>query len=337
MSFYTAPGFQAVAAMVGYSPALTSTVPLSQPLVAPLPLTTVTGPAPAPTPGPPTKPTDVLPAANFHNSDPVTKAVMDNIMGKLPTKKQAVTCKCDICGLEFSGQIVLETHLAGAKHAKKVKSQEILKQLQNSGQTFTRDEKTRILKCEVCDVVVNSSQQLQTHLAGSKHKQKALKKGALTNAAQKPAQTSTTTSNNTTTTTTTITTATTTGTSAISSKGSDAGTAAKEVTPGPAAAGEVPAGVQKLPDAAGTKANKYFCDTCSVSLNSEIQLEQHLGSRKHKDKLLNGGRSKPRMAPYWKKPRPSYQQAGKPNKMAMAAVHYSQPLSNNFVSGGAMM
>lgn len=56
--------------------------------------------------------------------------------------------------------------------------------------------------------------------------------------------------------------------------GSDAGTAVKEVTPGPAAVGEVPAGVQKLPDAAGTKANKYFCDTCSVSLNSEIQLEQ---------------------------------------------------------------
>lgn len=73
------------------SPALTSTVPLSQPLVAPLPLTTVTGPAPAPTPGPPAKPTDVLPAANFHSSDPVTKAVMDNIMGKLPTKKQAVS------------------------------------------------------------------------------------------------------------------------------------------------------------------------------------------------------------------------------------------------------
>jgi hypothetical protein len=56
--------------------------------------------------------------------------------------------------------------------------------------------------------------------AGSKHKQKALKKGALTNAAQKPAQTSTTTSNNTTITTTT--TATTTGTNTISSKGTDA-------------------------------------------------------------------------------------------------------------------
>ncbi|KAJ9601342.1 hypothetical protein L9F63_000480, partial [Diploptera punctata] len=99
---------------------------------------------------------------------------------------------------------------------------------------------------------------------------------------------------------------------------------------------KVPPGVQKLPEAAGAKTNKYFCDTCNVSLNSEIQLEQHLGSRKHKDKLLNGGKSKPRMAPYWKKQRPSYLQGGKPNKMPMS-LQYSQPLSSNFVSGGAMM
>lgn len=65
-------------------------------------------------------------------------------------------------------------------------------------------------------------------------------------------------------------------------------------------------------------------------------LLQHLGSRKHKDKLMNGGKSKPRMAPYWKKSRPSYQQTGKPNKVPMA-VQYSKPLSNNFVSGGAMI
>ena len=37
-----------------------------------------------------------------------------------------VTCKCDICGLEFSGQVVLDTHLAGAKHAKKVLWGEVL-------------------------------------------------------------------------------------------------------------------------------------------------------------------------------------------------------------------
>nr|CAD7392406.1 unnamed protein product [Timema cristinae] len=49
----------------------------------------------------------------------------------------------------------------------KVKSQEILKILETSGQSFTRDQETKILKCEICEVVVNSSQQLQTHLAGA--------------------------------------------------------------------------------------------------------------------------------------------------------------------------
>jgi hypothetical protein len=56
--------------------------------------------------------------------------------------------------------------------------------------------------------------------------------------------------------------------------GLDAGTSAMEVDPDPAAAGEVPPGVQKLPDSTGAKTNKYVCDTCNVTLNSEIQLEQ---------------------------------------------------------------
>ncbi|XP_068085878.1 zinc finger protein 385B [Anabrus simplex] len=276
MSFYPAPTFPAVATMVNYRAAIPAAVPLSQPLVAPLPVPTVPAVA-AVTTVLERKPCDGPLSSSFSNSDPVTKAVMDNIMGKLPTKKQAVTSKCDVCNLEFSGQVVLETHLAGAKHAKKVKSQEILKQLQSSGQTFTRDEKTRILKCEICDVVVNSSQQLQTHLAGG---------------------------------------------------------AADATTPGGA---EVPAGVQKLPEGSGSKSNKYFCDTCSVSLNSEIQLEQHLGSRKHKDRLASGGKTKARPAPYWKKPRTNFQHGGgKPNKMPMM-MQYSQPLSTNFVSGGAMI
>ena len=71
-----------------------------------------------------------------------------------------------------------------------------------------------------------------------------------------------------------------------------------------------------------------------IHLNS-LYLLQHLGSRKHKDKLLNGGKSKPRMSPYWRKQRPGYLH-GKPNKMPMS-MQYSQPLSSNFVSGGAMM
>lgn len=51
-------------------------------------------------------------------NDPVTKAVMDNIMGNLPTKKPLV--RCNDCDLSFTSQTVLDTHLQGARHAKQV-------------------------------------------------------------------------------------------------------------------------------------------------------------------------------------------------------------------------
>lgn len=51
-------------------------------------------------------------------NDPVTKAVVDNIMGKLPTKKPQV--RCYDCDLDFTSQIVLDAHLQGARHAKQV-------------------------------------------------------------------------------------------------------------------------------------------------------------------------------------------------------------------------
>ncbi|XP_049856973.1 zinc finger protein 385D-like isoform X3 [Schistocerca gregaria] len=271
MSFYRAPLFPAVATVVNYS---APAVPLSQPVVTTMPIPAVMD----------RKPIEVA-APSFPATDPVTKAVMDNIMGKLPTKKQ-------------------------------VKSQEILKQLQSSGQTFTRDEKTRILRCEVCDVVVNSSQQLQTHLAGNKHKQKVLKKG-ITNAGN-----SSTLSN-----------------TSISSAANNGGGVSSEENKGAVRNVEfkIPPGVHKLPDGTRSKVNKYYCDTCSVSLNSEIQLEQHLSSRKHKDRLVNG-KGKPRSAPYWKRGRPNFNPSGKPkvNRMQLP-MQYSQPLNSNIVSGTSTM
>lgn len=35
---------------------------------------------------------------------------------------------------------------------------------------FTKDEETNGLKCNVCNVCLNSIQQLQTHLNGNEHK-----------------------------------------------------------------------------------------------------------------------------------------------------------------------
>ncbi|XP_015430879.1 PREDICTED: zinc finger protein 346-like [Dufourea novaeangliae] len=105
--------------------------------------------------------------------DPVTKAVVDNIMGNLPTKKPFV--RCDDCDLSFTSQTVLDTHLQGARHAKQIRSKNIMASLEETKVAFTKDEETNGLKCNVCNVCLNSIQQLQTHLNGSRHKKKAMR------------------------------------------------------------------------------------------------------------------------------------------------------------------
>ncbi|RLU18217.1 hypothetical protein DMN91_008573 [Ooceraea biroi] len=105
--------------------------------------------------------------------DPVTKAVVDNIMGNLPTKKPLV--RCEDCDLSFTSQTVLDTHLQGARHAKQVRSKNIMATLEETKISFTKDEETNGLKCNVCNVCLNSIQQLQTHLNGSRHKKKLLR------------------------------------------------------------------------------------------------------------------------------------------------------------------
>ncbi|XP_011634818.1 zinc finger protein 346-like [Pogonomyrmex barbatus] len=117
-----------------------------------------------------------VPSENIMNTnldDPVTKAVVDNIMGNLPTKKPLV--RCEDCDLSFTSQAVLDTHLQGARHAKQVRSKNIMATLEETKISFTKDEETNGLKCNVCNVCLNSIQQLQTHLNGSRHKKKLMR------------------------------------------------------------------------------------------------------------------------------------------------------------------
>lgn len=116
-----------------------------------------------------------LPSENIiiNKNDPVTHAVMENIMGNLPTKKPLV--RCEDCDLSFTSQTVLDTHLQGARHAKQVRSKNIMATLEETKISFTKDEETNGLKCNVCNVCLNSIQQLQTHLNGSRHKKKLMK------------------------------------------------------------------------------------------------------------------------------------------------------------------
>ena len=86
---------------------------------------------------------------------------------------------CDLCKLTFPSQSVLDNHLKGSRHARRIKSQQAFRQLQDNGTTFRRqniihedgtmdDDGLHFgeIGCEVCEVSVNSSHQLQAHLAG---------------------------------------------------------------------------------------------------------------------------------------------------------------------------
>ena len=85
---------------------------------------------------------------------------------------------CDLCKLTFPSHSVLDNHLKGSRHIRRVKSQQAFRQLQdngtNLGQNIIHEDGTfedglhfGEICCEVCEVSVNSSHQLQAHLAGT--------------------------------------------------------------------------------------------------------------------------------------------------------------------------
>ena len=54
----------------------------------------------------------------------------------------------------------------GSRHARKVKAESVLRQLQENGAEFRATLATGDIRCEVCEVSVNSSHQLQAHMTG---------------------------------------------------------------------------------------------------------------------------------------------------------------------------
>lgn len=77
---------------------------------------------------------------------------------------------CDVCQMTFPSAAVLENHVKGSRHARKLKSQQAFRQLKESGTYFrSGDEPGSEIRCEVCQVSVNSSQQLQAHLIGNNY------------------------------------------------------------------------------------------------------------------------------------------------------------------------
>ncbi|KAK7082402.1 hypothetical protein SK128_001910 [Halocaridina rubra] len=284
-------------------------------------------PAPSPTHQPPTmslstaagglSPSSAILASVDVSNDPVTKAVMENVMGRLPTKKPRITVRCEVCSLEFSSQTVLNSHTAGSKHQRKVKSQDLLKSLEEKEKGFERDEVSGVIRCTTCDVTVNSPQLLATHVMGNKHKQRTLKKAGGT-ANGPPAKKLCTT-----------------GVGVTGQEGSNS--SSKSANGSTTIAMEIPDCVQKLEETKG--GGKYICNPCQAHCNSEQQLAQHLKSRKHLD-ITSGNKEKRKSSyNYWRdRRRPSFRGGPRPRGRGPPISHtYTQPLSSNFVAGGALL
>jgi len=152
---------------------------------------------------------------------------------------QGSSFNCEVCNLEFTSQAIMDAHLAGSKHQRKVQGNELLWKLQQAESCFTQDEETGKLTCLVCHVELTSPQLLEAHLQGTKHKNKVGGGGE-----SKPA-----------------------------SGGGGGKRSADGTEPSPKKRNPIP----------GTE--KYFCDTCQTSCNSDAQWDQHLQSKKHLNKL----------------------------------------------------
>merc|ERR1719361_3045320 len=110
----------------------------------------------------------LLSVASYSSATPAEK------VPPAPVSRHVVSC--EVCQLPFPSRAVLDHHLVGSRHARKVKAESVLRQLQEGGAEF-RGEATGDIRCEVCEVSVNSSHQLQAHMTGHKHKMRCHRQG----------------------------------------------------------------------------------------------------------------------------------------------------------------
>jgi len=127
-------------------------------------------------------------AGTMRDVDKMNNNTMSNNNGSSGNKEGLINEKgfvaiCEICQLPFPSQAVLENHLRGSRHARRVKSQQAFKQLHDNGAVFRHEEGVSEIRCEVCHVSVNSSHQLQAHLIGHKHRVRAVRRGVKPNQA----------------------------------------------------------------------------------------------------------------------------------------------------------
>ncbi|KAG8432502.1 hypothetical protein GDO86_016953 [Hymenochirus boettgeri] len=250
---------------------------------------------------------------NFNTMDPVQKAVINHTFGvSVPPKKKQVI-SCNVCQLRFNSDSQAEAHYKGSKHSKKLKALEASKNKQKNGSTkdivkaitsSTANHKSGDEE-KVCSAVSHGLAEIKSLIAKSEVALTAVIPATLVNSTN--------------------------GTTNITSESEEekakkllycslckvavnslsqldahnTGSKHKTMLEARNGAGPIksyPRSGSRLKLQNGSKGsglqNKTFhCEICDVHVNSEIQLKQHISSRRHKDRVA-GKPMKPKYSPY---------------------------------------
>ncbi|NWS31015.1 Z385B protein, partial [Polioptila caerulea] len=257
---------------------------------------------------------------NFNTMDPVQKAVINHTFGvSVPPKKKQII-SCNVCQLRFNSDSQAEAHYKGSKHAKKVKALEATKNKPKAGSS--KDSAKVNTGCSTTPVTANISDKSE-----DKGKEKPNSASQQSNTEVDPfppkpgvapaAPVSSSKSTN--------------GAAnsvteseeekakkllycslckvAVNSlsqlEAHNTGSKHKTMVEARNGAGPIksyPRPGSRMKVQNGTKGsglqNKTFhCEICDVHVNSEIQLKQHISSRRHKDRVA-GKPMKPKYSPY---------------------------------------
>ncbi|XP_066468457.1 zinc finger protein 385B isoform X2 [Tiliqua scincoides] len=267
---------------------------------------------------------------NFNTMDPVQKAVINHTFGvSLPPKKKQVI-SCNVCKLRFNSDSQAEAHYKGSKHAKKVKALEATKNRPKAG--ASKDSAKANTSCSATPVPANISDKsdrtnMKTNAPSllstvevvpfiSESGTSVTVVAAAEAAATLSSSASSKSTNGT--------------TDAVSEseeekakkllycslckvavnslsqlEAHNTGSKHKTMVEARNGAGPIksyPRPGSRLKTQIGAKGsglqNKTFhCEICDVHVNSEIQLKQHISSRRHKDRVA-GKPTKPKYSPY---------------------------------------
>ncbi|XP_072608178.1 zinc finger protein 385B isoform X4 [Vulpes vulpes] len=260
---------------------------------------------------------------NFNTMDPVQKAVINHTFGvSIPPKKKQVI-SCNVCQLRFNSDSQAEAHYKGSKHAKKVKALEATKN--KPKMVSSKDSAKANPSCSITPITGNSSDKSEDKgkLKANSCIQPSSSEGGsfLLKSGTTPlppgAATSPSKSTN--------------GAPGTVSESEEekakkllycslckvavnslsqleahnTGSKHKTMVEARNGAGPIksyPRPGSRLKMQNGSKGsglqNKTFhCEICDVHVNSEIQLKQHISSRRHKDRVA-GKPLKPKYSPY---------------------------------------